>query len=101
MAVVLLVAGGVTWLLLPSDSDEAADRCRDAVTERLKAPSTAEFSDVQVTEEAGNLLTFYTVKGKVDAQNSFGAQVRNGFSCKFQIEKSDDSWLMTDVSVTA
>lgn len=95
--VVLLVAAGVTWWLWPSDSDEAADRCHDAVLAKLKAPSTAEFTGVRVVREDGRRLTFYTVTGQVDSENGFGAKVRSGFTCKVQVEGG--AWLVTSATV--
>lgn len=46
-----------------------------AVKKQLKAPSTADFNDVVVAKQKGVITAF----GKVDAQNSFGAKIRNGF----------------------
>lgn len=56
--------------------------CKDQVKARLKAPSTAEFSDVEAVGYAGS----YTVTGNVDAENSFGAALRSTFSCDVVVE---------------
>jgi hypothetical protein len=45
------------------------------VKENLKAPSTASFSNISVSQN-GNT---WTVTGYVDAQNSFGAMIRSSF----------------------
>jgi len=58
----------------------AYDACVEAVTEQLKAPATAEFAaleDVEVTEKSAG----YTLRGDVDAQNGFGALIRNSYTC--------------------
>ena len=58
------------------------------VKDNLKSPSTAKFcgnSDYTVTC-SGNT---WTVKGYVDAQNSFGATLRNNFTVKFTFISSD------------
>ncbi|GGS44747.1 hypothetical protein [Deinococcus knuensis] len=54
--------------------------CRLAVKNQLKAPATAQFpgltsDQVQVSGGRG------TLRGVVDAQNSFGAMLRTGFTC--------------------
>lgn len=51
--------------------------CEDFVKDRLKAPSTAEFTDEQATLIAGT----WTVNGKVDADNAFRAKIRESFAC--------------------
>jgi hypothetical protein len=55
----------------------AEDACHDAVRARLKSPSSASFPDDRVAERAGG----YAVVGVVDSQNSFGAMIRNTFTC--------------------
>ena len=47
--------------------------------ERLKAPSTASFSAEQGIDVTADGL--YIVTGYVDAQNSFGAQLRSRYAC--------------------
>lgn len=95
--VVLAAAAGTAYALWPSDADEAADRCRAEITSRLKAPSTAEYSGEQVSEEKGDFGTYYTVTGSVDAQNGFGAQIRSSYSCRLTLN-SDGSWLVNEVT---
>lgn len=51
--------------------------CREWVKEKLKAPASADFSSETTSYSSGR----YTVTGLVDAQNSFGAQVRSSFTC--------------------
>lgn len=52
--------------------------CREAVLDQLKAPSSAEFERL-ATISTGNAT--WTVRGQVDSQNGFGAQVRTEFAC--------------------
>lgn len=64
--------------------DEVAfDICKKAATARLKAPSTAKFgsfseSSVEKTMEKDNR---YYIRSFVDAQNPFGAMLRNKYEC--------------------
>lgn len=59
--------------------------CEDFVKDRLKAPTTAEF-ETAVTGGGGT----YTVTGAVDAENSFGAKVRNQFTCR--VRGDGETW---------
>lgn len=65
----------------PTDSDKQAESqvaCEEVVKNNLKSPSTASFSNETATGTAGS----YTVTGDVDSQNSFGAMIRNHFTCE-------------------
>jgi hypothetical protein len=90
--VVILVAALAIWLVAYRDqlvagmrglvdqmspAKRATASCEGFVKERLKAPSTAKFSN-EVTGVNGRL---YTVTGDVDAQNSFGAMLRSKYNC--------------------
>lgn len=49
---------------------------QNAVKNKLKAPSTADFDNLKVMKDkSGSVL----ITGTVDAQNSFGAKIRNSF----------------------
>ncbi|MCG8838936.1 hypothetical protein G1K37_11315 [Tenacibaculum dicentrarchi] len=55
---------------------------RHFVEKRLKAPSTADFSyESEKSVQKINDTTFL-VTGYVDSENSFGAKLRNNYSCK-------------------
>jgi len=61
----------------PSDSDGLAIvTCERLVKDNLKSPLSAKFSDESVS---GGMVT-----GSVDAENSFGASIRNDFSCSVE-----------------
>lgn len=74
---------------VPSVSTEkfmAETVCKKFVERRLKAPSTATFSaNMKVTGSGGS----YRVLGQVDAQNSFGAAIRNTFACRTRFNGGD------------
>lgn len=71
------------------DPLEAYVICQQFVEDRLKAPSTAEFGGPysQVTTHNGG--GEYTVDTYVDAENSFGAMIRNDFVCTVQHTSGD------------
>ena len=61
------------------DEYDAWTAATDVVKNNLKAPSTAEFCSKSSAniEQHGNT---WTIKGYVDAENSFGAKLRNDFT---------------------
>lgn len=74
----------------PSSSENryyAEQACKRSVERQLKAPSTADFSISSVDEKSSNE---WSVSGTVDAENSFGAKIRNSWTCI--ATKSGDSW---------
>ena len=73
---------------------DAANACEKTfIADRLKAPSTAKYTNVRTSESGGT----YTVMGYVDAQNSFGAQIRSNFTCI--VHSSGDQWVLDNASV--
>jgi hypothetical protein len=73
----------------------AYNACKTYVKGQLKAPSTASFADHSVTHNGST----YTVTGAVDAENSFGAKIRNTYTCS--VTDAGSSWHLEDVSVAA
>jgi len=68
--------------------------CQDFVKERLKAPVTASFADV---DTSGGAATGVAVTGSVDAENTFGAKVRSTFTCTVTL--SGDNWRLDELTV--
>lgn len=65
------------------DNAAAEIACQDYVSDRLTAPASAVFTNTTVMPSA---LDEFTVAGSVDAQNSFGATIRNSYSCTIQLD---------------
>ncbi|MFI8377184.1 hypothetical protein ACIGCH_24315 [Pseudomonas helleri] len=69
----------------------------------LKAPSTADFgsySESQVKPmPAGASACKFLVIGHVDAQNSFGAMIRNRYIVTVAKAKGQDSWTASDMTI--
>ena len=61
------------------DEYDAWTAAKDIVKDKLKSPSTAEFCKASETTITRNGNT-WTIQGYVDAQNSFGATLRNEFT---------------------
>lgn len=72
----------------------ARDVCEQFVEARLKAPSTADFSDTSATEAGGT----WTVTGAVDSENGFGAMLRSTYVCKVTHTGGDD-WSLVDITL--
>jgi len=97
-ALVIIFCGGIAYLVDKSggSNNNAASpynakyECEVFVKDRLKAPSTAKFSN----EQAYTLQTqtdAFQVTGDVDAQNGFGAMLRNSFTCDVRRVSVDSS----------
>ncbi len=86
--VIALIVGGL-WFFSGSDSSEgpkidgvsAQIACENHGRRILKAPTTAEFAPYHELLISGSGNGPYEVIGYVDAQNSFGATLRNRYSC--------------------
>ena len=78
---------------------EAYVVCQQFVEDQLRAPSTAEFGGPysQVTTHNGG--GEYTVRTYVDAENAFGAMIRNDFTCTVQ-HTSGDSYRLIDLTMS-
>jgi hypothetical protein len=61
-----------------NDKLDAMGAAQSYVEKQLKSPSTAKFSNMKSTLQYENV---FAVEGSVDSQNSFGAMIRNDFSC--------------------
>jgi hypothetical protein len=90
---VLGAPGDDVVLAPPSNNnpDLATGMCRAFVKQRLKSPSTAAFlPDAWIAERMDS--TRFLVRGSVDAQNSFGATLRNRFTCDLRYHAASDRW---------
>lgn len=84
LAVLLALAGWGCSLLTGDDKEGetggARYACHDWVEQRLKSPGSANFEDYDegsVTRTGDTVV----VRGWVDSDNSFGASVRNTYTC--------------------
>ena len=82
----------------PPDEMTAYFASQDFVKKNLKAPSTAKFPwfrEVSVRDLGEGR---YSISAYVDAQNSFGAQIRTNYTC---VVKGEDSllWILEDISM--
>lgn len=105
IGVFVLVVGGCT-IAVTGDDDGGGEggrddigakvMCEQFIEGRLKSPSSADFqnSGEYVVTGAGNE---YTVKGYVDADNSFGASLRANWTCTVR-DNGDESWNLVSLT---
>ena len=85
----LIVGGGIAWLLTrpPAQAEAVMTyspytfglQCQRAIEAQLKAPSTAQFESPWPVR--GDETTGYAMNSYVDAENSFGAKLRQNYTC--------------------
>jgi hypothetical protein len=105
----VVVAGTISGALGDGEEQSSAedvrygafDVCTDFVRDRLKAPGSASFrnyfqddGEVRVTGSGNGP---YTVVSTVDAQNSFGAELRSEFRCVVILD--GDTWRLQDIQL--
>ena len=111
----ILAIVGILWLIGKSQDDNLPYPCsptvayrhaKEAITNRLKSPHSAVFPDVGMldTNDEGNIRAHnrqvrvtrtgdteecnWRVEGYVDAQNPFGAMIRNRYSVVIEYKES-------------
>lgn len=67
--------------------ETAYDRCQEEVTDRLKAPGTARFPDLEDVDSRVTTREI-SIDGYVDAENGFGALLRLTWSCQIALNST-------------
>lgn len=108
LVLALAAAGGLGWWLTRPGPEVVRETgatlsavvaaghtaCEEAVKERLKAPGTAKFGGRGERRTSGS--DGWEFVGYVDAENSFGGNVRNRYVCS--AFKGDTGWRVYDVT---
>lgn len=104
MVVLALGLAGAGWWITRPDVptsgsstltlSSAAAGCQERVLPRLKAPGTAKFGGEEYSTR--NTTIPVRVSAWVDAENSFGALVRNRYSCL--ATPTEHGWSISDVT---
>lgn len=100
--IILLVCVGLAYLgnmpggRSPNEFQAYSD-CKAAVKEQLKSPASAKFSNEKFESNQSD-DTDFRVSLAVDSQNSFGAIMRDEFSCSLRFNKSSGDWTVTKLS---
>ena len=81
----------------------AKSMCQEFIKKKLKSPKSAEFSSITETTvielDKGPIDYKFQVTGYVDAQNSFGAQLRTKYNCIINGTKDKDEWKLIDLQM--
>lgn len=77
-----------------SEGFTAQVMCEEFVKDKLKAPSTADFSEQEHVAEGKG----WRVTGSVDSENSFGAKIRSSYTCVLE-NTGGDEWTASRVEV--
>lgn len=93
--IMVLIIGGCTVSMFtggdkknePTEYD-ARYYCQEFVKDKLKAPSTAKFSD----QTASGSGASWSSSGTVEAQNTFGGMVASRYSCTLSYNADEESW---------
>jgi hypothetical protein len=80
--------------------------CKHYVEQRLKSPSSADFSSLtnsnvtqlKKTRRGGKDEIKYLVTGYVDANNNFNAKIRNNYACTVT-GKTGGEWVLNNISM--
>lgn len=100
----LFVATNLLYPTAPSartaDRSDACSMSQKFVKDRLKAPSSAEFplwtkENCQVSQRN----RIWIVRSYVDAQNSFGAMLRNDYTAEMIYHPANDSWTLVSLNM--
>ncbi|MCP4702842.1 MAG: hypothetical protein GY862_39175 [Gammaproteobacteria bacterium] len=77
--------------------------CKDAVKQRLKAPSTADFSGdsgYRVTlPNDGPQIYRFEINGMVEAKNPLGVPLRSRYSCRVFTSASGNAWRVYSLEI--
>lgn len=95
IALFLMLSGGGSKPDPLTKSQSAWYTCRQFVENRLKAPKTADFETYKAGQVAQVDPDEWKVIINVDAENSFGAMLRNKFYCHLQ--DKGDSWYLISI----
>jgi hypothetical protein len=86
----VILFGGCTALMSmnqeeydPNNEYEVISQCEARIEEQLKSPATAKFDSTATGSGT------WTVRGTVDAENSFGATVRSNYECTVVVNDND------------
>lgn len=72
---------------------------RDFIKGKLKSPSTADFPSFSKISYSYLGDCRHNLVGYVDAQNSFGAVIRNNFNVTVKYRQSDKTYILEKISL--
>lgn len=79
------------------DKAEAIAMTKEFVKRRLKAPASADFASTLNHQANRSVDGAWVVTGYVEAQNSFGAQIRTRYVCKLKRVDDSGNWQLVEL----
>jgi hypothetical protein len=73
--------------------------CRDAVKAQLKSPSSAEFPVVDAEKSVDREGRIFTLRSHVDADNSFGANIRTTWTCIMDYDEASQTYSLVSLDM--
>lgn len=86
----------------PDQATMASIQCESFVKDQLKAPASADFPSIadHIYKVGDN---GYRIESHVDAQNSFGANLRSNYTCEIQWNGKDSAdisnWTLANLQI--
>lgn len=80
-----------------TDDDYAYIAAKKFIKEKLKSPSSAKFSHITETTVTKYNGCIFEFSGYVDAQNSFGATLREDYKIKVKYSETKDTYYLIDL----
>lgn len=108
--ILLLLAGLVLVLIIvkivvPTSNNQSSisdnkvlKQAHIYISELLKSPGSAEFSDEVIIRDKDN-RNLFEVRGVIDADNSFGAKLRSKYSVKFHYSDYNRTFTLVERKV--
>jgi len=86
--------------LVSQEAFDAFEACKDFVSRDLKAPSSATWRNPMGDQVRyiHDIARTWTIVASVDAQNSYGAELRTNYTCT--VSGANDSWQLENLSVS-
>ena len=72
---------------------------KDFIKRNLKAPTTAKFPSFREVSHTYKGNCTHRLTGTVDAQNSFGAMIRNNFDVTVRYDRAKETYYLEHISV--
>lgn len=82
-----------------NDEDYAYVAAKNLIKEKLKSPNSAKFSHITETTVTKYNGCIFEFSGYVDAQNSFGAMLREDYKIKVKYSETKDTYYLIDLKM--
>jgi len=81
------------------DKHDAIVQAETYVKDSLKSPKSAKFSGITETHATEISTNEWEVTGWVDAENSFGANIRSNYRVVMEVDAKEREWTKKDIEI--